>query len=125
MPNITPTVGRKVWYFTHGAQAEPIDATVIKVHDDEGDGSTPVGKTPQSRVNLLAIHPDTGAATFQPGVPVGDESTEGEHYRWMPYQQGQAAKAASESGQAPEPIQVTAEGVAAPTPPATRKKKGG
>lgn len=85
MSAITPTVGRKVWYFTCGAQAQPMDATVIKVL---GDG-------PTAPVNLNVIDPDTGGHTFQPGIVVGDESTEGEHYRWMPYQQGQAAKHAA------------------------------
>lgn len=87
MSAITPTVGRKVWYYTHGGQAEPIDATVVKVN----------GEGPKAPVNLDVIDPDTGAHTFQANISVGDESTEGEHYRWMPYQQGQAAKQATEN----------------------------
>lgn len=83
MPQITPTVGRKVWYFTHGLQAEPKDATVIKV----------LGTGPDAPCNLDVIDPDTGGHTFQPNVQAGDETTEGEHFRWMPYQLGQAAKA--------------------------------
>lgn len=83
MSAITPTVGRKVWYYTSNQQAEPIDATVVKVN----------GAGPNAPCNLNAIDPNTGIATFQPNVCVGDESTEGEHYRWMPYQAAQAAKA--------------------------------
>lgn len=109
---IIPTVGRKVWYYSHGNQAEPIDATVIKVHDDEGDGTVPVGKTPNSPVNLLAIDPDTGALHFRPRIThhADDEGWQGERFAWMPYQTAQAAKA--------EPPtltdQATAEGASAP-----------
>ena len=83
MSAITPTVGRKVWYYTSNQQAEPIDATVVKVN----------GAGPNAPCNLNAIDPNTGAAIFQPNVCVGDETTEGEHFRWMPYQSAQAAKA--------------------------------
>jgi len=83
MSAITPTVGRKVWYFTGNQQTEPIDATVVKV----------CGEGPNAPCNLNTIDPDTGGAIFQPNVCVGDETTEGEHYRWMPYQSAQAAKA--------------------------------
>lgn len=82
MSAITPTVGRKVWYYTGNQQAEPIDATVVKVN----------GEGPDAPVNLNTIDPDTGTAIFQPNVCVGDETTEGQHYRWMPYQAAQAAK---------------------------------
>jgi hypothetical protein len=83
MSAITPTVGRKVWYYTSNQQAEPIDATVVKV----------TGEGPDAPVNLNAIDPDSGVAIFHTNVRVGDETTEGEHYRWMPYQSAQAAKA--------------------------------
>ena len=82
MSAITPTVGRKVWYYTGNQQAEPIDATVVKVN---GDG-------PDAPCNLNTTDPDTGVAIFQPDVRVGDETTKGQHYRWMPYQAAQAAK---------------------------------
>ena len=82
MAAITPTVGRKVWYYTSGEQPEPLDATVIKV----------LGAGPDAPCNLDVINPDTGGHTFQPNVQVGDENTDGEHFRWMPYQQAQAAK---------------------------------
>lgn len=82
MSAITPSVGRKVWYFGNNEQAEPCDATVIKVH----------GKpSPQSPVNLFVIGPE-GDTFVKTEVVVGDETTEGTHYRWMPYQQQQAAK---------------------------------
>lgn len=91
MSAITPTVGRKVWYYTSNQQAEPIDATVVKVN----------GAGPNAPCNLNAIDPNTGIATFQPNVCVGDESTEGEHYRWMPYQAAQAAKTETTAAAAP------------------------
>jgi len=84
---ITPTVGRKVWFFVNHLQPQPIDATVIKVH----------GTGPQAAVNLDVVDPDTGAHRCVTSVAVGDEDTSIPHYRWMPYQQGQA-KAQRASG---------------------------
>lgn len=81
---ITPTVGRKVWFYTNHLQAEPIDATVIKVH----------GTGPQAAVNLDVVDPDTGAHRCVTSIAVGDENTSIPHFRWMPYQQGQAKRAA-------------------------------
>lgn len=81
MHTITPTVGRKAWYFEHPSQVEPIDATVIKVW----------GTGPQAAVNLSVIDPYAGAQSLRSSVVVGDESTSTPHYRWMPYQQAQAA----------------------------------
>ena len=80
---ITPTVGRKVWFYLNADQREPIDATVIKV----------LGVGPLAAVNLDTVDPDTGAHRCEHSVVVGDETTTGRCYRWMPYQQGQAAKA--------------------------------
>ena len=82
MTTIIPTVGRKVWYYGSNEQTEPIDATVIKVHGEP---------TPQSPVNLFVVGPE-GDTFTKTEVVVGDESTEGTHYRWMPYQQAQASK---------------------------------
>lgn len=87
MSEITPTVSRKVWFFENGQQLEPHDATIIKVH----------GTTPQAAVNLDVVHPDTGQHMLRTSVVVGDETTAGTHYRWMPYQKGQAAKDANAS----------------------------
>lgn len=105
MSAITPTVGRKVWYFASALQAAPFDATVIKV----------VGEGPNAPVNLDVIDPDTGVHIMQPGIVVGDESTEGEHYRWMPYQQSQAAKT--------EALQVKGTAVDVPAAAKTSGKK--
>jgi hypothetical protein len=85
MSSITPTVGRKVWFYVSPSQLQPIDATVVKV----------IGDGPDAAVNLDTIDPDTGEHHFWSGLVVGDETTRVPHYRWMPYQQGQAAKAAA------------------------------
>lgn len=85
MTTITPTVGRKVWYYANATQAEPIDATVVKVNNGEETA------TPETSVNLFLLHPD-GSIGFRPDVVVSDEPTDREHFRWMPYQQQQASK---------------------------------
>ena len=91
---ITPTVGCKVWFYADSQQTEPWDATVIKVcHKQHEDGSF-VPDGPETPVNLNVINPDTGVQSLVTTVSVGDESTTTSHYRWMPYQQTQAAKAA-------------------------------
>ncbi len=77
---IIPTVGRKVWFYEHIDQEAPIDATIIKVW----------GNTPAAAVNLLCVDPNTGQTYLRSSVMVGDESTSGRHYRWMPFQKGQA-----------------------------------
>ena len=82
METITPTVGRKVWYYANNGQDEPIDATVIKVHGEP---------SPRSPVNLFIVGPE-GDTFTKTEVVVGDEFTEGTHYRWMPYQRQQASK---------------------------------
>lgn len=87
MANITPSVGRKVWYYGNNEQAEPCDATVIKVHGDI--------HTPESPVNLFVIGQE-GDTFVKTEVTVGDDKTEGTHYRWMPYQQQRAAEQASQ-----------------------------
>lgn len=89
MSAITPTVGRKVWFYESDRQQEPCDATIIKVW---GDG-------PQAAVNLDVVDPDTGAHSFRSSIVVGDDTTPWPHYRWMPYQQGQA-KAQAEKAEA-------------------------
>lgn len=82
MSSITPTVGRKVWFYYDNNQVEPLDATIIKV----------VNSGPAALVNLDAVNPINGHHFFVAAVRVGDESTTEPHYRWMPYQMGQAAK---------------------------------
>lgn len=99
---ITPTVGRKVWYWPSTndkagpipmctASGQPLDATVIAVWGDRC-------------VNLLVTDaqghqfPVLSCTLLQPGDKP-DENAEGQligrYCEWMPYQQGQAAKAAS------------------------------
>lgn len=90
MSTITPTVGRKVWFYKDDMQAEPHDATVIKVW---GDG-------PKAAVNLDVVDPNTGVHTCQHSIVVGDETTTWPHYRWMPYQQGQAKAQAEKAAAA-------------------------
>lgn len=100
---ITPTVGRKVWFYADNSQAEPWDATVIKVvHKQAEDGSF-APDDENTPVNLNVINPDTGVQSLVTGVSVGDETTTTSHYRWMPYQQTQAAKAAEPPAPAPAP----------------------
>lgn len=82
MTAITPTVGRKVWFYENNEQLEPMDATVIKVW----------GTGPQAAVNLDVVSPLTGEHFLKTSVIVGNEATTNQHYRWMPYQQAQAAK---------------------------------
>lgn len=85
-PQITPSVGRKVWFFKSAAQAEPWDATVIAVHHE---GQEPGPLTP---VSLFVIAPNGNTGAIH-NVVVSDEPVDRPHYRWMPYQKGQAAKA--------------------------------
>lgn len=87
MSTITPTVGRKVWFFWDNRQTEPQDATIIKVMEAD----------PSALVNLHVVHPDTGGTELITRVRAGDESTVWPHYRWMPYQKGQAAKAEADA----------------------------
>lgn len=86
MPEITPTVGRKVYYYAGPQQTRPHDATIILVH------ASPETATPDSYVNLSVSDPESAEVKFVSSVKVGDESSTGPHYRWMPYQLGQAAQ---------------------------------
>lgn len=89
MPNIKPTVGRKVWYRAQPWDMwprewldHPWDATIIYVHSD-------------TRVNVYVINP-AGGTFVVPGcllLQEGEEPDEPTEYcEWMPYQRGQAAK---------------------------------
>jgi hypothetical protein len=86
--SIVPSVGRKVWFYAYEGQLEPADATVIKVMPPPG--KEPAPDTP---VNLLVVNPDSGETRLEAYVHAGSEQSFGRHYRWMPYQKGQAAKA--------------------------------
>ncbi len=85
---ITPTIGRKVWFWRHGSNPsdpaqQPEDATVCYVHSDTlvnlrvtdhsgiARSETSVSLRQPEHPELLAITPCA---------------------QWMPYQQGQAAK---------------------------------
>lgn len=103
---IKPTVGRKLWFFASAKhyedfkaglhEAQPFDATVIFVHND-------------NCVNIAAIshhgQPDVALGVML--AQEGDESEPtGAHCRWMPYQTAQQAKAdtkANEPAATPTP----------------------
>jgi hypothetical protein len=80
---ITPTIGRKVWYFDAAGQPEQ-DATVIDVHGDRC-------------VSLFVVNRG-GTTSVRRSVTLvqkGDDAMpSGSHCTWMPYQNAQAAKAA-------------------------------
>lgn len=99
MTPITPTVGRKVWFYGGASQSEPWDATVVKVH------AAPADATPTTPVNLSIIRPDTGQLLFLERVVFHDDSEgfDGERFTWMPYQTAQVAKALAPGEQSPVP----------------------
>jgi hypothetical protein len=89
---IRPTVGRKVWYrpgpqdrhsHMQWIEGEPLDATILAVHGDRSINAQvlDINGTPFIRRNW-------------PLVQQGDDIPEGSYFEWMPYQTGQAAKAA-------------------------------
>ena len=86
MSAITPSVGRKVWFFRDDQQVEPIDATVVKVW------ASPEQAHPLTAVNLDCVDPLTGQHFFVPSVVASEEPVANQHYRWMPYQKQVAAK---------------------------------
>ena len=83
---ITPTVGRMVWYWPHGADVakgmQPLSAQIAYVHSDTiiniGYLSPNGEANHATSVRLLR----EGEAPF-PSTP---------YCEWMPYQKGQAAK---------------------------------
>lgn len=79
----TPSVGHQVWFYPSISahhEDEPQAATVVKVLDK------PWSANPFSMVNLQAIDPDTGEATFWTDVPHSPAPVDRPHFRWMPYQ---------------------------------------
>jgi hypothetical protein len=103
---IVPTVGRKVWFRPNNVAGtslvighkvvqditgEAMDATVLCTWDD-------------GRVNLLVVdhsgeaHPVGGVKLIQEGDEVPPEGEGGYYCEWMPYQNGQAAKATAAVG---------------------------
>lgn len=92
MPIISPTIGRKVWYWPVNEKdvdvfnpAVPLDATVIYPW---GDGCVNLRVTDHGG----RTHFRASALLVQPGYPV---PTAGSYATWMPYQVGQAAKDAA------------------------------
>jgi hypothetical protein len=74
---IKPTIGRNVWYFpTAGAKEQ--HANIVDVHSD-------------TMVNLFTVN-HGGTASGVTSVPFAgdDDKPTGPHWRWMPYQIGQA-----------------------------------
>lgn len=86
MPQIIPTVGRKVYFYEDDKQVDPIDATIIKVWSPRETAH------PQTAVNLLVIDPFSGEGSLRTSMVAQDEPQPFPHYRWMDYQKHQAAK---------------------------------
>ncbi len=94
---ITPTPGRVVWYWP--SQAE-IDAKSITVIDQSQPLAATVAHVWHDRMVNLSVVDQAGAQFRRTSVQLlqqGDErprTSEGPFAEWMPYQLGQAAKAA-------------------------------
>lgn len=84
MQAITPTVGRKVWYYEQASQPEPFDGTVVRVFPDP-DGNT----SPESLCNIFVVEPG-GHTRLVPMIRAAVEGDPCPHFRWMPYQLAQA-----------------------------------
>jgi hypothetical protein len=84
---ISPTIGRVVWFYEHGAtqlqaNEQPCSAQVAYVHSD--------------RCINIGYFDHNGVAKSQTSVPLlqdDDDAPAGFFCMWMPYQKGQAAKA--------------------------------
>lgn len=85
---ITPTVGRVVWFYPagHPANQPPLPAIVTAPWGDRC-----VNLAIFERNGVPMSHPPTSVTLVQPGDPI---PTAGCYCTWMPYQIGQAAKAA-------------------------------
>lgn len=84
-----PTVGRKVWYFPgpgdemmHRNLSDPLDATIIAVHNDVIINAFIIDASGFSHVRHSVELLDPA----DPTIPNNG------HCEWMPYQIGQAAK---------------------------------
>lgn len=78
---ITPTIGRKVWYYDAKDTPEQ-DATVIDVHGDRCVSLFVINRGGTTSVRRSVIL-----------VQEGDVIPGGSHCTWMPYQIGAAKKA--------------------------------
>jgi len=93
MPRITPTIGRKIYYYDNGPgkvsmeSGQPFDATVIYVWPSNPPGT--------ELVNLFVID-HVGGVSVHTSVPLIQENDVvpqvGGYAKWMPYQVGQATK---------------------------------
>lgn len=111
MSKISPTVGRKLYFYPNGDTAvkqldsQPVDATVLYVHPDSGI-------TSDYLLNLLVVD-HVGNAAFKSKVRLvqdgEDDPTVGFYARCMPYQIGQAAKQAAASESVPAAPEAAAE----------------
>jgi hypothetical protein len=86
---IKPTVGRVVWFYKYNSvtgHQGPLAAHICKVWGDR-------------LVNLMVIgeegvpYAETSVLLLQDDAPAGMPPPQGNYCCWMPYQQGQAAKA--------------------------------
>ncbi len=91
MPDITPTVGRRIWYWPEGAECanseddkQPFDAGVILTHDDP-------------KLVCLDVCDHHGRHHLKRMVTIEDEATPG-CAQWMPYQSKKAAEDANPPG---------------------------
>jgi len=101
MTTINPTVGRKIWYRPSEAERQGYRSLAL-LPDIDGEGFQPldatiVGVHGADRINLLVVDA-IGRAWPRLNILLiqeGDMPPDGEAYaQWMPYQTGQAQKAA-------------------------------
>ena len=98
---IIPTVGRKVWFRPNQAAGATlvIGNKVVQVLTGEALDATILCTWDDGRVNLLVVdhagvsHPVGGVQLRQAEDDVPPEGDGGYYCEWMPYQNGQAAKA--------------------------------
>lgn len=98
---IKPTVGRKVWFRPNRPKDSPliIDNRVVQQFTAEPLDATVLCTWTDRCVNLLVVD-HAGAVHAPRSVTMrqeGDPEPGGHYCEWMPYQAGQAAKAAAES----------------------------
>jgi len=93
MSSITPTIGRKVWYY-EGKPPFAHDLPVGCNSDSQAFDATVIYVWGPSMVNLLVVRHD-GAQYVETSVSLRDPSPSDRHgveriATWMPYQVGQA-----------------------------------
>lgn len=101
MSSITPTIGRKVWFWMSEATIDDTSSTVLD--DAQAFDATVVFVHENGAVNLTVVDHE-GGGDFVENVPFR-EYIEGETCHggfedfatWMPYQMGQAKKAFEEA----------------------------